>query len=66
MNSKIKFTQKNYINEIFKFNAKNIINMKNNLKNIKKCYNCEKKKYFAKDYFYLKLKNTQINVIKNF
>ena len=57
INLKIKFMQKNYINKTFKFNIKNVTNTKNDLKNIKKCYNCEKKKYFAKNYFYLKSKN---------
>ena len=40
--------------------------MNDNSKNNKNYYNCEKKKYIAKNYFKFKQNNSQINVARNF
>ena len=44
-----------------------IVNEANNdLKNDRNCYNYEKKKYIAKNYFEFKQNNFQVNVVKDF
>jgi len=61
-----RFINNNRRNKIFKLFLRNVNNSNNNSKNKRTCYNCNKKKYIAKNCFEFKQNNSQINIIENF